>query len=502
MIATATDMPQAWKRALKEREETELRADQLGDALEAMILNGKGEPKPCEANVCVVLRTAPFFAGRIRFNTLSGAAECQTMPWRACEGWRAWADADDVALACWCQFRGLPVKPTVCASAVQLVAIEHPFYPVQTYLDGLVWDGTERLDSWLQIYLGAEDTPYHRAVGRKALIQAVARAYEPGSKADHALIIEGRQGSGKSSAIAALAADSSWFTDEIADLGSKDSAQDLRGKWLVELAELSAMRRSEIERVKASISRRVDHYRPSYGRRSQDFPRGSVFFGTTNADTYIGDESGGRRFWPVRAGVIRLDDLRRDRDQLWAEAVAAYKARENWWLDAKAEMEARKEQAARQHEDAWDEEAIEWARRQTSPFTVSELLRSALNVPTEHQDRAKEMRVAQLLKRHGWVRRRGGTGSRPWGYVPSDDAKDETEVVTEDGPAEVVTSEVVTRGSGWAEDGPPKPQQNQCSSQPSQPSQPNSKTSYKAQNRGVRALSHSSMESVGTVGTP
>ena len=127
-----------------------------------------------------------------------------------------------------------------------------------------------------------------------------------------------------------------WFADEISDLGSKDSAQDLRGKWIIELAELSAMKRGDIERTKAFMSRAIDHYRPSYGRRSQDFPRQCVFAGTTNADTYLGDETGNRRFWPVKVGHIDLAGLREVRDQLWAEAVAAFKAGEKWWLTADA----------------------------------------------------------------------------------------------------------------------------------------------------------------------
>jgi predicted P-loop ATPase len=116
--------------------------------------------------------------------------------------------------------------------------------------------------------------------------------------------------------------DPALFSDSMSDLGTKDSAQDLRGKWLIEIAELSAMKRPEVERVKGFISRAVDHYRPSYGRRSQDFPRQGIFGGTTNSDSYLGDETGGRRFWPVKVGAIDLVGLRKARDQIWAEAVA------------------------------------------------------------------------------------------------------------------------------------------------------------------------------------
>src|SRR5690349_20482256 len=132
------------------------------------------------------------------------------------------------------------------------------------------------------------------------MISAAASAYKPGCKVDHALILEGLERAGKSSALAALVPDGSWYTDEITNLGSKDAAQDLRGKWLIELAELSAMNRSEVETAKAFMSRSTDHYRPSYGRRSQDFPRECVFGGTTNHDNYLVSDTGNRRFWPVK----------------------------------------------------------------------------------------------------------------------------------------------------------------------------------------------------------
>ena len=120
-----------------------------------------------------------------------------------------------------------------------------------------------------------------------------------------ALILEGRQGAGKSTACSILALRAEWFTDEIADLGSKDSAQDLPGKWIIELGELSAMAKSAVERIKGFIARSIDHYRPSYGRNSQDFPRGSIFIGSTNAIQYLPDTTGNRRWWPVDGGRDR-----------------------------------------------------------------------------------------------------------------------------------------------------------------------------------------------------
>src|SRR3954452_21159838 len=324
-----------------------------------LLVNAKGQPRPVEFNVAVVLQHHPDFAGRLRFNELARVAECSALPWKPCQGWRPWTDVDDAMLAAWCQYEEIMAKPATCATAVQMVATQHPHHPVREYLDGLEWDGTERLDSWLATCLGAKAEPgreaYLRHVGRKSLIQAVARAHKPGCKADHMPVLRGPQGIGKSSAIRALAVREEWFADEIADLGSKDAAQDLAGKWIVEVPELAAIRGREVERTKAFVSRRVDHYRPSYGRRSQDFPRQCVFFGTTNADTYLQDETGNRRNWDIGVGRIDLAALRRDRDQLWAEAAVAFKAGETWWLDAKAEAVAAEAQAERRILDVWEE---------------------------------------------------------------------------------------------------------------------------------------------------
>src|SRR4051794_13268130 len=298
-------------------------------------------------------------------------------------------------------------KPATCATAVRMVATQHPHRPVREYLDGLEWDGTERLDSWLATCLGAMAEPgreaYLRQIGRKSLIQAVARIAEPGCKADHMPVLRGPQGIGTSSAIRALAVREEWFADEIADLGSKDAAQDLAGKWVIEVPELAAIRGREVERVKAFTSRSTDHYRPSYGRRSQDHPRQCVFFGTTNADTYLQDETGNRRSWPITAGEIDLAALIRDRDQLWAEAVAAYRAGETWWLDREAERAAARVQARHLITDAWEEyvldyiEAREWV-------SVAAILTTRLSVPIERQDQKGKNRVVAILKANGWKR--------------------------------------------------------------------------------------------------
>src|SRR6185312_14122467 len=226
--------------------------------------------------------------------------------------------------------------------------------PIRSYLESLRWDGIERLDSWLCTYLGVEDTTYAWAVGARWLISAVARIYRPGVKADCCLILEGPQGTRKSTALKTLAGP--YFTDELADLGSKDSALQTRGVWIIELSELDTLSRSEVGRIKAFMSRTTDRFRPPYGKRLIESPRQCVFAGTVNHSTYLRDDTGARRFWPVVCGCIDIEQLARDRDQLWAEAKARFDQGSVWWLDTAAlTAVAAQEQAHRFESDPWQE---------------------------------------------------------------------------------------------------------------------------------------------------
>jgi predicted P-loop ATPase len=379
-------------------------------------------PKDCIANGRLILEMDRRFRNQLRFDEMFSAPFVQLAPWAGKIGvWREWTEVDDLAFADWCQVRGVPLRPTTARDAVTLVASKRKHHAVRDYLKALTWDGTERLPTWLKDYLGAHTAPdaYLAAVGPAFMISAVARISIPGCKADHALILEGRQGIYKSTACRELFGPQ-WFADEISDLGSKDSAQDLRGKWCVEMSELSAMRRSQVERVKAFISRRVDHYRPSYGRRSQDFERQCVFIGTTNSNQYLEDETGGRRFWPVPCRRIDLAAIRHDRDQLWAEAVHRFGNREIWWLKPEIEKLAVVEQEDRRIIDAWEEPIRDWLMRHAgSEPTVSQILREALLKQPENWTRADAIRVGQCMRAIGGKKVRGKTkGKREHRYVP------------------------------------------------------------------------------------
>jgi predicted P-loop ATPase len=228
--------------------------------------------------------------------------------------------------------------------AAQTVAKDRSFHPIRSYLESIRWDGVERLDRWLSANVGVEDTGYAHAVGARWLISAVARIYRPGVKADCCLILEGPQGSKKSTALKTLSGP--YFTDELADLGTKDSALQTRGVWIIELSELDTLSRSEVSRIKAFMSRTTDRFRPPYGKRLIESPRQCVFAGTVNHSSYLRDETGACRFWPVACGSVDIDHLARDRDQLWAEAKLRFDAGAVWWLDSSELMDAAAEEQA------------------------------------------------------------------------------------------------------------------------------------------------------------
>ena len=189
---------------------------------------------------------------------------------------------------------------------------------MRDYLKSLKWDSEPRIERWLIDYLGVGDSEFAWAVGKRWLISAVARIFQPGCQADHTLLLEGDQGIKKSTALRVLTG-ADWFTDHISDLDSKDSRIDLHGKWIVELGELSAIRRSLTERVKSFLTATSDHFRPPYGRSAIDVKRQNVFAGSVNDENPFTDETGDRRFWPVRCGTIFTDKIAEHRDQIWAE---------------------------------------------------------------------------------------------------------------------------------------------------------------------------------------
>jgi putative DNA primase/helicase len=284
----------------------------------------------------------------------------------------------------------------------------------------LAWDGEHRLDSLLVDRFGAEDTELVRQIARRWLIGAVARVFAPGCKLDTMVVLVGAQGVRKSTGCAALVPEPGWFTDTAFDVSSKDAMVQLQGVWMVEIAELQSLRKSGADAVKAFLSSRRDRFRRPYGRIAEDHPRQVTFVGTTNDEEFLVDATGSRRFWPVRVGKIDVDGICTDRDQLWAEAVAAYRAGERWWLDAAGEAALRELSRAHEVGDPWEEAIRRWVAQQAGPFTVERVLAEAVQLPVERMDRSKRTRAGQVLARLGCTQTRPrGTSSRSRVWVRS-----------------------------------------------------------------------------------
>jgi predicted P-loop ATPase len=367
-------------------------------------LSENRRPKPLLANALFALREAPEWEGVLAYDEFAlSTMAMQPPPWgRGSNDWTPsrWSDCDDVRAAEWLQCEGIDVPVGVAANAVETVAHDNSFHPVRDYLSGLKWDGTQRLETFAADYLGTNDTSYCTAVGRCTFIGAVARVFEPGCKLDHVMVLEAEQGAFKSSAIAALF--SPWFSDDLAELGSKDAAMQARFAWGIEIAELAGMRKGEVERIKAFIARGVDRFRPSYGRRVIEVPRQCVFVGSTNANGYLRDETGARRFWPLQCSRIELDAIKRDRDQLWAEAVVFYRQGEPWWLtDAHDIAAAREEQADRYADDPWDDIIVKHLDGKDDT-SVAEVLADVLRIEEARWTQADQNRVARCLVARGW----------------------------------------------------------------------------------------------------
>jgi len=318
-------------------------------------LDGNMKPKTTLRNVMFGLEKKMSEGGVVGFNEFTNRPYFLKDTVYGGQKDRELAGTDDLALKhhLACHHRFEPAKET-CFEAHTLLAQQYKFHPVKAYLERLEWDGVPRLDHWLfDAFRAQGPEDYIKAVGRKILCAAVARIYEPGCKFDYMTVFEGNQGEGKSMGLRELTG-ASWFADSLGDIHNKDVVDQMMGKWIIEVGELDSIRGREAEAVKAFISRQVDRVRLSYERRAQDYPRQCIFIGSTNDQEYLTDETGNRRYWPVRVGQARRQWLKDNRDQLWAEAKYRYELGEKLYLPKDLELVARGEQEKRFEVDVWE----------------------------------------------------------------------------------------------------------------------------------------------------
>lgn len=379
----------------------------------------------CRENVYWLVRHHPALADVIALDEFARRiVKRKPAPWDGASHFAPgveWSHEDDLRLGLWLAHREHLIVRSAenLSAAVGWVATESRFHPVRDYLDSLSWDGTPRLDCWLADFLGAKQSEYTTLAGRFFLIGMVARIFSPGCQMRFMLVLEGAQFRGKSSAARILGGE--WFSDAQLDLNNKDSYQIIQGVWLLEVGEMDAYNRAEATRSKAFISSPVDRFRAPYERAPRDWPRQTVFIGTTNQVEYLKDASGNTRYWPLRAEeeeAINLDGLIGARDQLFAEAVVRYKRGERWHpIREEQQRLFEPEQADREIGDPWEGMIAEWLIGK-STVTASKILTDCLKVEPGKIDGARQMstRVGIAMKRLGWVKRRESHGAREYFY--------------------------------------------------------------------------------------
>lgn len=362
---------------------------------------------PCRVhNLLLILDHDTPWRGRLRFDEFRQGVVDRGDEWTDAalielKGWleRTWIDGE--------------VKTSVVREAVEAVAARHTFHPIREWFAGLPpWDQTPRIPSFFSDYCGTPLTPYSEAVARSLFVSAVARVIRPGCKVDTMVVLEGAQGIGKSKLVQMLFG-VAWHCDITEEPGGLDFYQNLRGKWVGEFSELSAMGKADQNRVKQVLTQTQDTYRASYGHYSRTYPRQFVFIGNTNKSDYLADDTGARRYLPIACTEINAEAVAPVREALWAEAIHRFLAGEKWWDIPDSE----REQEARYQSDSWEDYIAPWLSTKLK-VTISEVLEGALGLKIERHDRSAQTRVGSILRRLGWTAKQSTTvGDRKRYYV-------------------------------------------------------------------------------------
>jgi hypothetical protein len=345
-----------------------------------------------------------------------------------------------------------------------MCARENTYSPVKEYLNSLAGKEPIKLESLAERYFGTQD-PFHAILLKRTLIAAVARAFKPGCKVDTMCILQGAQGDFKSTFWQGLAGEA-WFTDNLSEASEKDEKLKLRRYWILEFSEFETVyKRKDVEQLKAFLSSRIDSLRRPYGRSLEDFPRTSIFVGSTNRQEFLNDPTGGRRFWVIPVSqTIPIQTLEEERDRIWAAAVAAYRSGEQWWLTREEDVLLEEANRGWQSSDTWEVVVLNYLQNK-SICTVSELFTHAIQIELAKQGKAEQMRLSDILRRNGWARSKKriegksqwswekriievGTLSNPYSTTISNsafppDSEVGTEVGTPSNPYDTVTSDVL-----------------------------------------------------------
>lgn len=432
--------------------------------IEKLKISANGSPKKTIQNVQIMLDNDPRLRGKIRMDTFAdeiiGEAPFPWSPRNEEKGVFQWSEKyDDSGLQGYVEKAlGFRSKDAILAALSQCAA-KNRFNPVVNYLNSLKWDGFKRLDTLFIDYLGAADTPYTRAITRKSFVAAVTRAMVPGAKYDTMPVLTGAQGLGKTTLIQKMGR--SWFTNSIGTFEGKEASELLQGVWIVEIGEMSAYNKTDLDTIKGFLTRTEDHYRAAYARKTEKHPRRCVFFGTSNRSDYLRDPTGGRRFWPVDCGVQEVTKnvffrsetpnrtvLDNEVDQLWAEAVMYWRLGESLVLTGALEEEAKRQQEGHTEHDPreslirefverkipidwqkkdihsrklyWSSEfgKIETVTEERDRICAAEIWEECFNEKVHRMRRSDVMTINDVLERiEGWKKKPNSYRYGPYGKV-------------------------------------------------------------------------------------
>lgn len=376
-------------------------------------------------NVTMAVRRSDVCGIDIKFDTFRDEIMF-TLPGRG--QWQQFSDPDYVRLRIALERGGFkPIGRELIRDVVQLVAAENPFDSAQLWLSGLQWDGVPRVETFLTNYFSAEDTEYTRAVSLYMWTALAGRVVSPGIKADMAPILVGDQGAGKSSAVAAMVPAADFFTEISFHEKDEDLSRKMRGRLIAEIGELRGLHTKELEGIKAFITRTHENWVPKYREFAVQFPRRLVFIGTTNKDEFLADETGNRRWLPVRVNQVQVDSIRRDRLQLWAEARELFgKGGVQYAMAQQLAGDAHSEHTI---QDSWVDVVGDWLDKpddltgevpRTRKFLrVTEILVEALGFTERNISRKEETRMSTTLRALGYTRKKVRVGGKVmWAHVP------------------------------------------------------------------------------------
>lgn len=393
-----------------------------------LAMTDKGAPICNEDNVLRILESHPKLKTIIWYDEFLVRV---LTTWNS-ETHREWTDADDVAMTTFLQ-RDLNISRmsvTTVRNGIQVFVQRNKKNSARDWMDSLVWDQKPRISEFFVTHLGAPQSEYAESASHNFWVSMVARIYQPGAQVDSMVILEGPQGAFKSTALRLIGGP--WYAESNESVTSKDFFLFLQGKLLVEISELDAFNRAETNTIKKVITCKTDRYRVPYGRNTADFPRQCVFVGTTNDEQYLRDQTGNRRFWPVRVGHIDVARIKDDRDQLYAEAVHRYKAGEPWH-EMPAEATRLEQQERTEEGDPWEDFIGDYidSRPTLSEIRAKQIATEILEIDSDRITNWDYKRIAKVLRRLGWERHRTKNDghsqrNRVWKRVDSDQPSETT----------------------------------------------------------------------------